>query len=80
MVDNTQKATATDEYATRHDPFVYFHSIIDDTTLCDTHVVNLDLLPQDLHPRPTRRTTCSSRRTCATTVTTRRALTVNRAA
>ena len=46
--DNTQKATATDQYATRHNPFVYFHSIIDDTTLCDTHVVNLSALPQDL--------------------------------
>jgi phosphatidylinositol-3-phosphatase len=46
--DNTQSATAADQYATRHDPFVYFHSIIDDTTLCDTHVVNLNLLPQDL--------------------------------
>ena len=46
--DNTQSATASDMYATRHNPFVYFHSIIDDTTLCDTHVVNLDQLPQDL--------------------------------
>jgi hypothetical protein len=46
--DNTQKATASDQYATRHNPFVYFHSIIDDTTLCDTHVVNLNALPQDL--------------------------------
>ncbi len=46
--DKTQKATATDQYATRHNPFVYFHSIIDDTTLCDTHVVNLDELPQAL--------------------------------
>jgi phosphatidylinositol-3-phosphatase len=46
--DNTQKATAADQYATRHDPFVYFHSIIDDTTLCDTHVVNLNQLPQAL--------------------------------
>jgi phosphatidylinositol-3-phosphatase len=46
--DNTQKATAADGYATRHNPFVYFHSIIDDTTLCDTHVVNLDLLQKDL--------------------------------
>jgi hypothetical protein len=46
--DNTESATATDMYATRHDPFVYFHSIIDDTTLCDSHVVNLDGLPQDL--------------------------------
>jgi hypothetical protein len=46
--DGTQSETATDAYASRHDPFVYFHSIIDDTTLCDTHVVNLDLLPHDL--------------------------------
>jgi phosphatidylinositol-3-phosphatase len=46
--DNTQKATATDQYATRHNPFVYFHSIIDDTTLCDTHVVGLDMLSKDL--------------------------------
>jgi hypothetical protein len=46
--DNTQSETATDAYATRHNPFVYFHSIIDDTTLCDTHVVNLDLLPHAL--------------------------------
>jgi hypothetical protein len=46
--DNTQSATATDQYAARHNPFVYFHSIIDDTTLCDSHVVNLSLLPQDL--------------------------------
>jgi hypothetical protein len=46
--DNTQTAEANDNYATRHNPFVYFHSIIDDTALCDTHVVNLDALPQDL--------------------------------
>jgi len=48
MVDGTQKATATDDYATRHNPFVYFHSIIDDTTLCDSHVVGLDMLGKDL--------------------------------
>ncbi len=46
--DNTQTATAADQYATRHDPFVYFHSIIDNASLCDTHVVSLDMLPQDL--------------------------------
>ncbi|WP_240954236.1 alkaline phosphatase family protein [Solimonas marina] len=40
--DDTQSATATDQYATRHDPFMYFHSIIDDQTYCDEHVVNLD--------------------------------------
>ena len=43
--DHTQSATATDQYATRHNPFVYFHSIIDDTALCDTHVVNLEPAP-----------------------------------
>ena len=48
MIDNTQRATAADSYATRHNPFVYFHSIIDDTTRCDTHVVNFDPLPRDL--------------------------------
>jgi hypothetical protein len=46
--DGTQSETATDAYAARHDPFVYFHSVIDDTTLCDSHVVNLNLLPADL--------------------------------
>jgi hypothetical protein len=46
--DHTQSATAADQYATRHNPFVYFHSIIDDTALCDSHVVNLNLLSQDL--------------------------------
>src|SRR5581483_6456169 len=46
--DHTQTETATDQYATRHDPFVYFHSVIDDTAYCDSHVVNLDPLPHDL--------------------------------
>ena len=27
--DETQKPEAGDGYATRHDPFVYFHSVID---------------------------------------------------
>ncbi len=46
--DGTQRATAQDQYATRHNPFVYFHGIIDDTTLCDTHVVSLEPLAHDL--------------------------------
>ncbi|WP_077038283.1 alkaline phosphatase family protein [Pelomonas sp. KK5] len=48
-IDNTQAAQAPsaavpkgDQYATRHNPFVYFHSIIDDQAYCDSHVVNLD--------------------------------------
>ena len=39
--DETQKAAAGDGYATRHDPFVYFHSVIDQQAYCDQHVVAL---------------------------------------
>jgi hypothetical protein len=39
--DGTQKAEPGDGYATRHDPFVYFHSVIDDQAFCNTHVVAL---------------------------------------
>jgi hypothetical protein len=39
--DETQEAVAGDGYATRHDPFVYFHSVIDEQTYCDKHVVAL---------------------------------------
>lgn len=46
--DGTQAASATDQYATRHNPFMYFHSVIDDQASCDSHVVNLDKLPADL--------------------------------
>lgn len=52
--DNTNTAEAPsaavppgDAYATRHDPFMYFHSIIDYPS-CHTHVVNLNVLTQDL--------------------------------
>jgi hypothetical protein len=39
--DQTQSAEAGDGYATRHNPFVYFHSVIDNQTYCDQHVVAL---------------------------------------
>jgi len=39
--DETQEAVTGDGYATRHDPFVYFHSVIDDQSYCDEHVVAL---------------------------------------
>ncbi len=39
--DHTQQAVAGDGYAARHDPFVYFHSIIDNAASCDAHVVPL---------------------------------------
>jgi phosphatidylinositol-3-phosphatase len=42
------RATPQDQYAVKHNPFVYFHSIIDDQGRCDSHVVNLDRLVDDL--------------------------------
>ena len=45
--DNTQAASSGDQYATRHNPFVYFHSIID-TPACEQRVVNLTALDTDL--------------------------------
>jgi phosphatidylinositol-3-phosphatase len=41
-------ATVSDKYAARHDPFIYFHGIVDDQGRCDSHVVNLQQLPTDL--------------------------------
>ncbi len=52
--DNTNSAEAPsaavplgDAYATRHNPFMYFHSIIDSPS-CQTKVVNLNHLTNDL--------------------------------
>jgi len=42
-VDDTQGATAKDQYAARHNPFVYFHSLID-TGQCKQNVVPLHKL------------------------------------
>lgn len=47
-VDRTQSATAEDNYATRHNPFMYFHSVIDDQAACDQHVLPLTALDADL--------------------------------
>jgi hypothetical protein len=48
-IDGTQTAEAPtssvpngDAYATRHNPFMYFHSIIDNTASCQQNVVNLE--------------------------------------
>ncbi len=51
--DRTLFATGTDSYTTRHNPFVYFHSLIDDQALCDSDVVNLNDLPADLQSAAT---------------------------
>ena len=47
MPDGTQTATATDQYAARHNPFVYFHSLID-SGACHANVVPLYRLSHDL--------------------------------
>jgi hypothetical protein len=45
--DDHIHARPGDQYATRHNPFVYFHSIIDHPT-CKEHVVPLTALDEDL--------------------------------
>ena len=58
-VDLTQSSEAPssavplgDQYAARHNPFVYFHSIID-SPACDANVVNFSSLQQDLQSEET---------------------------
>jgi phosphatidylinositol-3-phosphatase len=49
-LDPTETATPSvrDQYVAWHNPFYYFHSIIDDPARCAAHVVNLDRLRADL--------------------------------
>jgi phosphatidylinositol-3-phosphatase len=54
-LDDTQGAEAFpggDQYAARHNPFVYFHSLIDSGE-CARHVVNFNQLAQDLQHEST---------------------------
>jgi hypothetical protein len=51
--DTAEFATATDQYTTRHNPFVWFHSIIDNTAECDANVVPLGTLGANGTPAPT---------------------------
>jgi hypothetical protein len=46
-LDDTQQAKVGDQYAARHDPFVYFHSLIDSPS-CAARVVGLGQLSHDL--------------------------------
>lgn len=45
--DLTRHATPADQYADKHNPFVYFHAIVD-SPRCATHVVPLEPLARDL--------------------------------
>lgn len=50
--DPTEGASQGDQYATKHNPFVYFHSIIDFPS-CDSNVVALPRLESDLRSAAT---------------------------
>jgi len=51
-VDNSNNASVIDQYATRHNPFVYFHSIIDRQPVCDANVVPLGKVIVGGHGKP----------------------------
>jgi hypothetical protein len=53
--DKAKVANENDAYATRHDPFVYFNSIISREPSCKEHVVNLQQLKTDLESEGTTR-------------------------
>ncbi len=47
-IDDTEGAVPSDQYATRHEGFMYFHSVIDNQAYCDQHVVSFQPLLRDL--------------------------------
>jgi phosphatidylinositol-3-phosphatase len=51
--DLAEVATSGDQYTTRHNPFVWFHSVIDNTSECDANVVPLGTLGGEGAPSPT---------------------------
>ena len=48
QTDQTERAAVGDQYAAKHDPFVYFHTILDDPARCAAHIVSLNELGIDL--------------------------------
>jgi hypothetical protein len=50
--DTAEFATAVDQYTSRHNPFVWFHSLIDDPAECDANVVPLGTLGTNGQPAP----------------------------
>jgi hypothetical protein len=48
----TNVASPQDQYATRHNPFVWFHSVIDSAAECAANVVPLGTLAADGKPSP----------------------------
>ncbi len=50
--DTAEFATSVDQYTSRHNPFVWFHSIIDNTAECDANVIPLGTLGLNGAPLP----------------------------
>lgn len=50
--DTAEVATATDQYTTRHNPFVWFHSVIDNAAECSANDVPLGTLAANGTPNP----------------------------
>ena len=46
--DDTEGATAADSYATRHEGFMYFQSVIGNQAFCDAHILSFQPLLKDL--------------------------------
>ena len=66
-----RSATKRQQYATRHNPFMYFRSITSRPSYCKTHVKPLKALAVDLKHRSTHPLAeLHHARTCATTRTT----------
>ena len=78
-VDHTQKGERGDQYAARHDGFTFFRSVTASQAFCAAHILSFRPLPGDLARAAATPGSRSSRRTCATTATTRRASAAPRA-
>ena len=50
--DTAEVATPADQYTSRHNPFVWFHSVIDNTAECNANVVPLGTLGTNGTPSP----------------------------
>jgi phosphatidylinositol-3-phosphatase len=51
--DDTELATAKDQYATRHEGFMYFESVIGSKKYCDAHILSFRPLTKDLRKAST---------------------------
>ena len=50
--DTAEVATSADQYTSRHNPFVWFHSVIDNAAVCNANVVPLGTLSSSGTPLP----------------------------